>query len=834
MEGLSVRETAVARAFAGRASRVLAATLFLLAVAMAAPMLAKAANPAANIDQCRNGQITAPVQCANDAWVNGNLGEQNSHYREGDSVPFRATLTDLNASAGNTHTLVIQYDTLQSGTHAYDYLTSFFRTETTADPTTGLTGLTQGNCFPIPVDLLIDFANPGSTQAPGCISIWNGSITNITYGLLDSPDQRSVIVTFTATNPTVLIAWGGHIASQIDWGAGNSASAISGSPYHMRLLTLDDTQLGNQDRSLKASGILPIPAVFTTQASVGQITSGQGTVTDTATLSGSNGAVTGTVKFFVCGPAASNPDCTSGGTQVGGAVTIVGGQAVSGPFTPPATGHYCFRGEYTPDAFAPYSPSNHTDTTLECFTVTAQTAINTNAGGPFTIGVGGTVALSDTATLSGGTSDATGTITFTLYDNDTCTHAVGTASATVNGADGDQYVSSPAIVVSATGTYHWIASYVSGDTSKNANTISTCGAPNENPVVNPRPTTLTTNVGGPFVLGADGTVALSDTATLSGGTSGAGGTITFMLFSDSACSNQVGTDVTAAVNGADGKNYTSPPITVNAAGTYYWVASYGSDSKNAASSSTCGDVNETPLVIKPHISISKSPDAQTILIGQTANFTITVTNDGDSTLTNVVVTDALAPGCARTSADIPGLASMAPGATITYTCTLANVTASFTNIAIATGTPPVGPPVSAQDTAAVTAVAPATHPAITIVKNPKSQTVTRGGTATFTITVTNTGDVALTNVRVSDPLSPNCNRTIGTLAPGASSSYTCTRANVTANFTNVAVASGTAGGTTVTAQDTAPVTAKTAALQPKKVTKVKPKVVSHRKPKATG
>jgi uncharacterized repeat protein (TIGR01451 family) len=834
MEGLSVRETTVARALAGRASRVLAATLFLLAVAMAAPMLAKAANPAANIDQCRNGQITAPVQCANDAWVNGNLGEQNSHYREGDSVPFRATLTDLNASVGNTHTLVIQYDTLQSGTHAYDYLTSFFRTETTADPTTGLTGLTQGNCFPIPVDLLIDFANPGSTQAPGCISIWNGSITNITYGLLDSPDQRSVIVTFTATNPTVLIAWGGHIASQIDWGAGNSASAISGSPYHMRLLMLDDTQLGNQDRSLKASGILPIPAVFTTQASVGQITSGQGTVTDTATLSGSNGAVTGTVKFFVCGPAASNPDCTSGGTQVGGAVTIVGGQAVSGPFTPPATGHYCFRGEYTPDAFAPYSPSNHTDTTLECFTVTAQTAINTNAGGPFTIGVDGTVALSDTATLSGGTSDATGTITFTLYDNDTCTHAVGTASATVNGADGDQYVSSPAIVVSATGTYHWIASYVSGDTSKNANTISTCGAPNENPVVNPRPTTLTTNAGGPFVLGADGTVALSDTATLSGGTSGAGGTITFMLFSDSACSNQVGTDVTAAVNGADGKNYTSPPITVNAAGTYYWVASYGSDSKNAASSSTCGDVNETPLVIKPHISISKSPDAQTILIGQTANFTITVTNDGDSTLTNVVVTDALAPGCARTSADIPGLASMAPGATITYTCTLANVTASFTNIAIATGTPPVGPPVSAQDTAAVTAVAPATHPAITIVKNPKSQSITRGGTATFTITVTNTGDVALTNVTVSDPLSPNCNRTIGTLAPGASSSYTCTRANVTANFTNVAVASGTAGGTTVTAQDTAPVTAKAAALQPKTVTKIKPKVVSHRKPKATG
>jgi uncharacterized repeat protein (TIGR01451 family) len=830
VEGLSASDVSVRRACAGWAGRVLAATLFLLAVAMAAPMLARAANPAANIDQCRNGSIDAPVQCINNAWQNGNLGPENSHYREGDSVPFRAVLTNLDTSAGNTHTLVIQYDTLQGGKHAYDYLTSFNATETNADPIADIPGTSAGNCFTIPVDLTISFANPGSTQKPGCIQIYNGTITSVAYGSADAEGQRSVIVTFTATDPTVVIAWGGHIASQIDWGAGNSASAISGSPYHMRLLTLDDTQLGNQDRSMKASGILPIPAVFTTQASLGQITLGQ-SVTDTATLSGSNGPVTGAVNFFVCGPNPnSNPDCTSGGTHVGGSVTISAGQAVSAAFTPGATGHYCFRAEYTPDAFAPYSPSNHTDTTLECFAVNAQTALNTNAGGPFTIGVDGTVALTDTATLSGGNAVATGTITFTLYDDAGCTHSVGTATATVNSADNDQYTSSPAIVVSATGTYHWIASY-DGD-ANNTGTTSACGAPNENPVVNPRPTSLTTNAGGPFVLGANGTVDLSDTATLSGGTSGAGGTITFMLFSDSECLNQVGGNVTAGVNGADGKNYTSPPITVNAAGTYYWVASYGGDSKNSASSTACGDVNETPLVTKPHISVSKSPDQQTILIGQTANFTIQVTNDGDTTLTDVHVTDALAPGCARTKADIPALASMAPGATVIYTCSLANVTANFTNVAVATGTPPVGPDVSASDTAAVTAVAPATHPAITIVKNPKSQTITRGGTATFTITVTNTGDVALTDVKVTDALSPNCNRTIGTIAPGASVSYTCTRPNVTASFNNVAVVTGKAGATTVTDQDTAPVTAKAAALTPPPT--VKPKVVSHKKPKATG
>jgi uncharacterized repeat protein (TIGR01451 family) len=722
VEGLSGCETTVARAIADRVARVFAAALFLLAVAMAAPMLARGANPAADIDQCRNGKdVAAPIACTGSAWTNGDLGTENSHYREGDSVPFRATLTNLDTTLAS-HTVTIQYDTLQSGKHAYDYLTSFDRTEATADPTSGISGLTAGNCFLIPIDTTIAFANPDSHQAQGCIQIWNGQITNLAYNPLDASGQRTITVTFTTTNSTVLLAWGGHIASQIDWGAGNSAGSISGASYHMRLLTLDTTQIGNQDRSMKASAVLPLPAVFTTQASFGQITLGQ-SVTDTAILAGTNGPVTGTVNFLVCGPAASNPNCQSGGSPVGGAVMITNGQAVSAAFMPAVVGHYCFRAEYTPDAFAPYSPSQHTDTTQECFTVNSQTALNTNAGGPFRLGADGTVGLTDTATLTGGTSGATGMITFTLYDDAGCTHSVDTATAAVNGADGDQYTSSPAIVVSTGGTYHWIASY----------------------------------------------------------------------------------------NG---------------------------DANNAATTTDCGAVNENPFVISPHISVVKTPDEQVVLAGSTVSFTIQVINDGDSTLTDVKVTDAQAPGCARTSADIPGLASMPPapaaGSTITYTCSLASVSASFTNVADVSGTPPVGPPVTGEDTAHVTVVQPVTHPSISIVKNPKSQTVTRGATATFTITVTNNGDVALTNVTVTDALSPNCNRTIGTLAPGASTSYTCRRANVTANFTNVAVASGTAGGTTVTAQDTAPVTAKAAALKPKTVTKIKPKVVSHRKPKATG
>ncbi len=290
------------------------------------------------------------------------------------------------------------------------------------------------------------------------------------------------------------------------------------------------------------------------------------------------------------------------------------------------------------------------------------------------------------------------------------------------------------------------------------------------------------------------------------------------------------------MNGADGKQYTSSPaISVSAGGTYHWIASYNGDANNAATTTDCGAVNENPLVINPHITVVKTPDEQVVLSGSTVTFTIQVINDGDSTLSDVKVTDAQAPGCARTSADIAGLASMPPapaaGSTITYTCTLAGVSASFTNVADVSGTPPVGPPVTGEDTAHVTVVQPVTHPSISIVKNPKAQNVTVGNKATFKITVTNNGDVALTNVVVSDPLSPNCDRTIGDLAAGASVSYSCTRPNVRSDFTNVATATGTAGTQTVTAKDTAPVNAVKALTPPPTV---KPKVVSHKKPKATG
>lgn len=113
---------------------------------------------------------------------------------------------------------------------------------------------------------------------------------------------------------------------------------------------------------------------------------------------------------------------------------------------------------------------------------------------------------------------------------------------------------------------------------------------------------------------------------------------------------------------------------------------------------------------------------------------------------------------------------------------------------------------TATDTAAVLVDAPEPAPAITIQKNPEVQTVLEGAMATFNFTVTNTGNVPLTNVSVVDAATPACNNTWATLTAGQIVTYSCTTPALTANLTNVAVVSGNYLTTPLNATDTATVT----------------------------
>jgi uncharacterized repeat protein (TIGR01451 family) len=96
-------------------------------------------------------------------------------------------------------------------------------------------------------------------------------------------------------------------------------------------------------------------------------------------------------------------------------------------------------------------------------------------------------------------------------------------------------------------------------------------------------------------------------------------------------------------------------------------------------------------------------------------------------------------------------------------------------------------------------------PSIDIEKTPDTQTIFDGLTATFTITVTNTGNVALSDVAVTDAATPSCDNTWSSLAAGAVQTYTCTTVALFTALTNTAVVVGNFETTQVTDQDSAAV-----------------------------
>jgi uncharacterized repeat protein (TIGR01451 family) len=75
----------------------------------------------------------------------------------------------------------------------------------------------------------------------------------------------------------------------------------------------------------------------------------------------------------------------------------------------------------------------------------------------------------------------------------------------------------------------------------------------------------------------------------------------------------------------------------------------------------------------PDISVTKSPDNQSITTGGNADFTIDIVNTGTVTWTNVTATDVLVSDCDNATTDL------GPGETFSYSCTDVGVAASYTN-----------------------------------------------------------------------------------------------------------------------------------------------------------
>ncbi|HSF62685.1 MAG TPA: hypothetical protein VLA69_13385, partial [Gaiellaceae bacterium] len=319
------RRVAVGVVLAASATAAIAVVL-LPGGASSAPLAA-----AANLDQCRNGANTSPANCVvgdpNVGWVNGNAGASNSHYVEGYSIPYRATMTEIPTATPITITL--GYDIKHSGKHALDYLTHFDRLEPHSPfghgaesvvPLSGVSGVsTTVSEFDIPAPSSAGspvVGQPTSSfnalpAAERRMTLYGGTITGISYTSQGDPNaaqaETQIAVEFTADSTTAVLAWGGHIAKSTDWGAGNSAGAISGSPYHMRLIGWSLEGLGQQDRSLQAD------AVFGTIEIVKNTVGGDATFGYSTTTGGGGGGLPASFDLTTSGGTASQVFAVIGG-----------------------------------------------------------------------------------------------------------------------------------------------------------------------------------------------------------------------------------------------------------------------------------------------------------------------------------------------------------------------------------------------------------------------------------------------------------------------------------------------------------------------------------------
>jgi hypothetical protein len=188
-----------------------------------------------------------------------------------------------------------------------------------------------------------------------------------------------------------------------------------------------------------------------------------------------------------------------------------------------------------------------------------------------------------------------------------------------------------------------------------------------------------------------------------------------------------------------------------------------------------------------------APPGIEVAAGSKVTWTYLVTNTGKSTLDGVAVTDdhGVPVSCPRSS--------LAPGASMTCTASAAAVAGQYANVGTASGKPPCGPPVQAQDRGWYHTSRQCTaHPAIEIEKYTNGQHVTAapgptiavGDPVTWTYEVTNTGDVALSSVAVSDDQHVAVSCPKSALKPGETMTCSAHGAAVAGQYKNVGTATG--------------------------------------------
>ena len=271
----------------------------------------------------------------------------------------------------------------------------------------------------------------------------------------------------------------------------------------------------------------------------------------------------------------------------------------------------------------------------------------------------------------------------------------------------------------------------------------------------------------------------------------------------------------------------------NASGTITNSASAAHSGTDGNPGNSSGAAAPTPVVApSADLAINKNTNTTSVAPGATFSYTIAVTNNGPDAAANVVMTDILPAqlqfvsittpagfNCVTPAVNANGTvtctaATLANGATANFTLTVrvspSATSGSVTNSATVVSTTADSTPANGTDPAPAVAIAAPTAD-LAVTKTTASSTLTTGNSVTYTITVTNNGPSAATNVIVTDdlpagltfvsatPSQGTCNASdpiscnVGTLNNGASATISVV-ANVTATsgtIANTASADGT-------------------------------------------
>ncbi|WP_416971486.1 LPXTG cell wall anchor domain-containing protein [Streptomyces sp. 4F14] len=216
---------------------------------------------------------------------------------------------------------------------------------------------------------------------------------------------------------------------------------------------------------------------------------------------------------------------------------------------------------------------------------------------------------------------------------------------------------------------------------------------------------------------------------------------------------------------------------------------------------------------KPALTVVKSADKTSLVLGDTITYSFKVTNTGNVTMKNIAVKDSDFTGTGTLSAITCPSTTLAPNATTTCTATYKvtqdDVDAGrLSNSATVTGVPPQGttPVPSSPSTTTI----PGTRtPSLTVEKSADRTDLVVGQTVTYSFKATNTGNVTLKNVAVQEGSfsgtgtmsAISCPAGASSLAPGAAvtctATYVVTQADVdSGKLTNTATATGVPPGTT--------------------------------------